>query len=593
MKIFGSLTLLYTVSPVLAVYHRNLAYSSPFALSPELSLLEDIEARLTKRQSEDNIYNDQKYPTFYGADFAASPTVWSGGVNFTHSGKGDPWDTSVILWTRAAPANNGSPDPSVPICVWWRITHDPSGDMLDHGEAFTSYDVDWTVKVEASNLSPDTKYVYQFSDCTNKDNSSPVGKTRTLPSPDAESSTINSGNPLTFSVFSCSQWQAGYFNAYGIAAHNVSTDFYIHLGDYIYEYDNNQRNGDDIGRSVTGRECATIADYRERLALYRTDPYLLAAHEDGPWITVWDDHEVADNTWKAGTNTSDDTPEGCQFSVSGACFTDRKWAAVRAYHEWMPIRQVDAGDMLRIWRNFQLGKLLDLTMLDTRIYDRDVTDVIDIGPIADYENRSIMGTPQEKWFLDTLDESVSRGAIWRILTVATLLIDKLVNYDQWDGYRANRGRIYDHLYDNDISNLVILAGDSHSNWVSDLSRPNASGYDPITGQGAVGVEFAVTAVTSPSHFGNPVPIPQANAYASYLTKTNEDLQWAEVAYRGFYTLTLNAQYANVSYYCLNDINTPNLNAFACANFTVEAGANRLQRPVAGGHVDAGVLKPTS
>lgn len=104
--------------------------------------------------------------------------------------------------------------------------------------------------------------------------------------------------------------------------------------------------------------------------------------------------EVANNGWKAGTSNSNDTAAGCSFSASGACFTDRKLAAIRAYHEWMPIRQVDAGDKLRIWRNFQIGKLLDLTMLDTSTqlfrlavlstvlilpqghYDRDITDVI-------------------------------------------------------------------------------------------------------------------------------------------------------------------------------------------------------------------------
>ena len=97
-----------------------------------------------------------------------------------------------------------------------------------------------------------------------------------------------------------------------------------------------------------------------------------------------DDHEVADNAWKAGTTDSNDTAAGCSFSPSGACFTDRKLAGVRAYHEWIPIRQVDVDDKLRIWRNFQIGKLLvslrvhrdvlvmpltrnmkDLTMLDT------------------------------------------------------------------------------------------------------------------------------------------------------------------------------------------------------------------------------------
>jgi len=86
---------------------------------------------------------------------------------------------------------------------------------------------------------------------------------------------------------------------------------------------------------------------------------------NGQSLTFWT-FQVADNTWKAGSTDSNDTATGCSFSSSGACFTDRKFAGVRAYHEWMPIRQVDAKDQLRIWRNFQIGKLLDLTMLDTR-----------------------------------------------------------------------------------------------------------------------------------------------------------------------------------------------------------------------------------
>ena len=90
-----------------------------------------------------------------------------------------------------------------------------------------------------------------------------------------------------------------------------------------------------------------------------------------------DDHEVADNTWKAGSADSNDTALGCSFSktASGVCYTDRKLAAVRAYHEWMPIRQVKADDKLRIWRDHSIGKLVDLVMLDTRQYDRDLTDV--------------------------------------------------------------------------------------------------------------------------------------------------------------------------------------------------------------------------
>ncbi|PSR94096.1 hypothetical protein PHLCEN_2v4524 [Hermanssonia centrifuga] len=191
--------------------------------------------------------------------------------------------------------------------------------------------------------------------------------------------------------------------------------------------------------------------------------------------------KVADQSWKAGTADSNDTLVGCSFSASGACFTDRKLAGVRAYHEWMPIRQVDVDDKLRIWRNFQIGKLLDA----------------------------------------------------------------------WDGYRANRNRILDHLYNNEISNTVILSGDSHANWVSDL------------------------ALTSTSSFGSGILPLQANAKSqTYLTdKLNADLQWSEGSFRGFFTLTIEPHQVNATYWAMQNIS-----------------ANKLSRPVAGGKVAAGVLK---
>ncbi|THG99643.1 hypothetical protein EW026_g2761 [Hermanssonia centrifuga] len=314
--------------------------------------------------------------------------------------------------------------------------------------------------------------------------------------------------------------------------------------------------------------------------------------------------KVADQSWKAGTADSNDTLVGCSFSASGACFTDRKLAGVRAYHEWMPIRQVDVDDKLRIWRNFQIGKLLDLTMLDTRQYDRDITDLISlctssefINSIADVNNRSLMGAAQESWFFDTLSQSKSRGATWRIVgqqIVFTQLNESDgFDVDAWDGYRANRNRILDHLYNNEISNTVILSGDSHANWVSDLAHINdTTTYNPTTGNGAIGVEFAGTAVTSTSSFGSGILPLQANAKSqTYLTdKLNADLQWSEGSFRGFFTLTIEPHQVNATYWAMQNITNANLEAFPSATFIVEAGANKLSRPVAGGKVAAGVLK---
>ncbi|KAJ7046708.1 PhoD-like phosphatase-domain-containing protein [Mycena alexandri] len=603
------------------IFDRNLAYRSPYADHPELSHdTKELQARHFRRQNADAApFSDGHYPTFYGSDFSNSPFVWSGGINFTHSDRliqGDPLDTSVLIWTRAFPLGAGL-DQSVPICVSYKIFASPAlpGRPIDSGEAFTSWDVDFTVKFEVSGLKPDTQYFYVFSDCTNPSTVSPVGRTRTLPSPDTPAALVNGGKPLTLAVFSCSQFQTGWFNAYGVAAHNTSAEIFVHLGDYIYENvdggsvcqiiycfesETNLVNSASIGREVLGRELATIHDYRQRFNQYRTDASLLLAHQNAPWITV------ADNSWKAGTTDSNDTDAGCSFSPSGACFTDRKLAAVRAYHEWLPIRQVSTFDQLRIWRNFQIGKLLDLTMLDTRQYDRDVTDVSYSWPVvaslATFSNRSLMGAAQEKWFEETLIQSKDRGAVWRIvgqqIVFTQLLLSgafgnppRFLTADDWDGYRANRQRVLDHLYRNRISNTIILSGDSHANWVSDLAHPNdTTTYNPITGEGAIGVEFAGTAVTSPSAFGAGISPAAADPVSGVFVAENPDLQWSEGSFRGFFTLSINAEMVNCTYYAMRDIDSANLDAFASAQFIVKAGENKLSRPVAGGTVAAGVLK---
>lgn len=82
-------------------------------------------------------------------------------------------------------------------------------------------------------------------------------------------------------------------------------------------------------------------------------------------------------------------------------------------------RQVEMDDNLRIWRNFKLGKLVDLIMLDTRQYDRSITDTYDntnyIDEIKDDAGRTLMGSRQENWLQRNLIESANRGAHWRIL----------------------------------------------------------------------------------------------------------------------------------------------------------------------------------
>ncbi|KAL5641152.1 hypothetical protein ACGC1H_001589 [Rhizoctonia solani] len=584
----------------------NLGYKSPFIGHPQFDINTHAlhkRHQLAARQNAQSIpFNDDSYPTFYGADFSNAPLIWSGGIAFSHNvASGDPLDTSVLLWTRAYPQGAG-PDQSIPVCVRYQVYDNAQlkGNVVTKGSAFTSWDVDFTVKVEARNLKADTWYWYTFNDCTNPSVTSPVGRTRTIASANTPAQKVNGGKPLTLGVFSCSNYPFGFFNAYGYAAKSTDADIMVHLGDYIYEYgEGHCASRAPLNRTVSDRELATLSDYRARLALYRTDESLAYNHQYFPWILVWDDHEVADNSWKAGTTDSNDTISGCKYSPSGTCFSDRKLSAVRAYHEWIPIRQVALDDKLRIWRNFQIGKLLDLTMLDTRNYDRDLTDVYYntkfVDSIHKGENRSIMGLKQEKWLEQQLLQSKSRGAVWRIIgqqvVFTQLNLLGTLNLDSWDGYTANRKRILDLLYKRKIDNTIILSGDSHANWVSDLAYPNdTTTYNSTTGQGAIGVEFAGTAVSSPSPLGEGISPVVADTVSKQLVASNPDLQWSEGSWRGFFTLSLAPSNLTAKFYAMKSLNTTNTDAFVSAEFHVTAGANKLTRPVGGGKVAAGVLK---
>jgi alkaline phosphatase D len=148
---------------------------------------------------------------------------------------------------------------------------------------------------------------------------------------------------------------------------DACTDASLHLGDYIYEYDSKGYATDDAAAlnrvPDPANETLTLADYRRRYAQYRTDADLQALHAAMPMIAVWDDHEVANDTWTGGAENHDPATEGS--------FSTRRAAAIQAWLEWIPIRLPDASKPDQIYRSFDFGTLLSLHMLDTRQVGRD------------------------------------------------------------------------------------------------------------------------------------------------------------------------------------------------------------------------------
>lgn len=246
---------------------------------------------------------------------AASPTA---GDPFTLGvASGDPLPDGFVIWTRLAPdplADDGMGGmPSTSRQVGWQVATDAGfADVVRAGSARTGPELGHSVHVEVGGLLPGREYFYRFRTGRHL---SPAGRSVTAPDP------FSMPASLSMAFASCSQFEHGWFTAYGRLAEE-RPDLVLHLGDYQYEYkaDSYTVPGGNV-RDHKGPETVTLAGYRQRLAQYRTDPDLQAAHAVAPWLVVFDDHEV-DNNW---------ADEVAENAASQPGFSDRRAAAFRAY----------------------------------------------------------------------------------------------------------------------------------------------------------------------------------------------------------------------------------------------------------------------
>ncbi|MBC8140201.1 MAG: alkaline phosphatase D family protein, partial [Armatimonadetes bacterium] len=310
---------------------------------------------------------------------------------------GDPLPGGVVLWTRLAPNPlNGGWDSTRSRSVRYQVALDPNfRRIVQQGAALALPQENHSVHVELRGLQPASVYFYRFI----VDNyTSRVGRTKTAPATGAPTDTVK------FAFCSCSDYQNGFFGAYRAMA-NEDLDFWIHLGDYIYEYDaKNSRAGynpatdalntrqhskTDAQATPTSTgldQLTTLTDYRNRHAQYKLDPDLQLLHASSAMICVWDDHEVENNY---ATDIDDaETP----FTPADQFLLQRA-AAYQAYYENMPMRRgyviTESNGTPRwrdaqLYRNLQFGNLLSLNMLDTRQYRTDQVVPAPIPNIGDF-----------------------------------------------------------------------------------------------------------------------------------------------------------------------------------------------------------------
>ncbi|NKC01674.1 MAG: alkaline phosphatase [Pseudomonadales bacterium] len=403
---------------------------------------------------------------------SAGTTVPTGQSPFQHGvASGDPLQDRVILWTRVSPSSSTDADISVD---WWIGTEPTPSGVVRRGTGTARAERDFTLKIDAAGLSPDTRYFYGF---TAGDFASPVGRTRTLPS--------HNVREVRLAVTSCANYPQGYFNAYRDIANTEDLHAVLSLGDYLYEYGNSEYgNGEALDRiPAPDHEIVSLGDYRTRHAQYKSDGDLQAAHAAHPWIVIWDDHESTNNSWSGGAqNHNPEAGEGA--------WDVRRDHAIMAYYEWMPIREVPTG----LFRSFRFGNLADLVMLDTRLEGRDEQGGREDFDVANDSQRSLLGPIQESLFFNHLSTTQADDVRWKLVGQQVVFAPWTdgktpFNPDSWEGYRGARARVLDHIEDEGIENVVILSGDVHSAWGMEVPDVN--------GEGSQAIELVAPAVSSP------------------------------------------------------------------------------------------------
>ncbi|HEX2485104.1 MAG TPA: alkaline phosphatase D family protein [Myxococcota bacterium] len=487
-------------------------------------------------------------------------------TRFAHGvASGDPLADRVVLWTRVEPDGAG------PLQVRWRVARDPDlRRVVAEGSASAGPERDFTVKVDARGLEPGATYYYGF-ECAGE--RSPLGRTRTLP--------VGACPRLRLAVTSCANVAFGWFTPYADLAERADLDAVLYLGDYLYEYQNGvYGDGTSLGRvPAPDRETLSLADYRARHAQYKADPDLQAVHRQHPAIAVWDDHEIANDAWQDGAQNHDPAGEGP--------YAARRSAAVRAWREWMPVREDDmpadpAARAPRIWRGFRFGDLADLLMLDTRLEGRarQAASPTDRAALAD-PSRSLLGAEQERWLFARLSGSRRDGVGWRLLGQQVLFSQirtadgTIRNPDAWDGYPAARARVLDHLRRDGVQGVVVLTGDVHSSWALDVAPDpfDRAGYDPGNGRGALAVELVTPAVSSAAPGRDPA---DARAREAEWLRLLPHLRWLEFWHRGHLLLDVDRRRAQGEWWHVDGVERRGEPARFAAAFATRAGANHLE-----------------
>jgi len=498
---------------------------------------------------------------------------------FAHGvASGDPQATSVVLWTRV------TTDAGDLAGTFQLARDDAFTEMVLEGAAVATADADHTVKLIPTGLTPGTTYYYRF---VFDGAMSPVGRTRTLP--------VGELKKLGIALVSCSNYPFGHFNAYDAIAKDPAIDVVLHTGDYIYEYGAKgwgAETGASIGRvHVPANEIVSLADYRARHAQYKTDAGARAMHAAHPFVACWDDHESANNPWVGGAQNHQPDTEGA--------WDDRRTAAIRAYYEWMPIREPAPGfTRAEFWRTYAFGDLATLVTLESRHTARgkQVDYAEYYATITSTESRDafmydVMDDPDRKMISPKMEAALTKGLTasvanaqpWRLIgnaspiarmrvpDVVALGIDpakapkgeapgdgpnmlwkakwNLPFYtDTWDGYPAAREAFYALSRDAGAEDLLFLTGDSHSFWANQVADDEGR---------PMGIELGTAGVSSPGDFVDTGwDAESALKLDRVFEQALDEVRWTDNMHQGYVRVVLTPEKADAAFVAMDTVLLP-------------------------------------
>ena len=461
---------------------------------------------------------------------------------------GDPLADRVILWTRVTPEES-----VFSIAVKWEVAEDANFSSVYKSDTVSTTPArDYTVKVDVDGLQPGKTYYYRFSTLGK---TSITGRTKTTPTGGLDS--------LKLAIVSCSNWEWGYFSAYDKIANRADVDAVIHLGDYIYEYGTGAYGDTTIGRiNIPSHEIVSLADYRARHSQYRTDKGLRHVSQQHLMIAIWDDHEVANNSFTTGAQNHQTDKEG-EFAL-------RKAVAKQAYYEWLPIREGN-----KHYRSFSFGALTDLIMLDERLEGRTkpVDSINDPG--FNNEERSMLGPEQLTWLESSMKNS---KATWKIIGNQVIFSDielspvypKTVrNLDSWDGYPAEKKKIKDFIISNKINDVIFVTGDTHASWAIEAATNVKKTYSPFA------IELGTPSISSANE-NEYYSTDSVKMIESARLKANPHVKFINERDHGYLLLTLYPQKAKAEWYFMESLREPETKEYLARKFEVEKGSVKLK-----------------